>query len=93
MTVTLPDMNRSWLFKTVPVQRASSSAQVWQWQCVCAHGDVVDSNHVFATLAECVRDARRNGFDGEVDASDGSFTPDGYEINVRGSPSASMMRA
>jgi hypothetical protein len=92
MTVSLQDMNRRWLFKTVPVQRVSSSAQAWQWQCVCAHRDVLDSTHVFATLAECVRDARRNGFDGKVDPSEGSFTPNGYQIDVHGRVSASMMR-
>jgi hypothetical protein len=84
-------MNRSWLFKTVPVLRASSSAQAWQWECVCTDGDIVDSRVVFATLAECVRDARRHGFDGTVDPSAGAFTPDGYQINVRGCVSTSMM--
>ncbi|HEY0336004.1 MAG TPA: hypothetical protein VGC70_01590 [Burkholderiales bacterium] len=40
------------------------------------------SGQLFGTLAECVHDAQRHGFSGQVDPAQGSFTPGGYEISV-----------
>ena len=72
----------AWVFKPACRTDDRSTAQLWAWHARRADGGTVSSVLLFDTLSECVRDARRNGFDGEVDPTQGSFTPGGYEINV-----------
>jgi hypothetical protein len=74
--------DRTWLFKSVSCSDPSSTAQLWRWHARSAEGGSTFSAQLFGTLAECVHDAQRHGFSGQVDPAQGSFTPGGYEINV-----------
>jgi hypothetical protein len=74
--------NRIWRFKSVPHRVASTAiAHVWQWQTETPDGVLIASTEAFHTLIECVRDARRNGFTGELDPVTGVFTARDYEVH------------
>jgi hypothetical protein len=54
---------------------------LWRWEHT-VDGFTTFSAALFGTLAECVRDAQRHGFNGEVEPGQGAFAPGGYEINI-----------
>src|SRR4051794_4855026 len=81
----------AWFFRCASQRTDGAVAQLWGWRTVSGNGDERGSAAVFATLAECVRDAQRHGFDGEVDAAHGMFTPSGYEITVRPGGTAALL--
>jgi hypothetical protein len=56
--------------------------QVWQWRAEAIDGAVAVSDKGFATLPECVADAKRHGFAGDVDPSTGAFHTNHYEMKV-----------
>jgi hypothetical protein len=73
----------TWHFKSVRYNQSASTAQRWGWQAVWPDTSAEHSQRAFDTLADCVRDAQCNGFSGDVDPADGSFTFAGYQINVQ----------
>jgi hypothetical protein len=79
---TEPDAG-AWFFRCRSRRTDAAVAQLWGWRTLTDGGDEMGSAAVFATLADCVRDARRHGFDGDVDAAHGMFTASGYEIRVK----------
>ncbi|MDB5924883.1 MAG: hypothetical protein JWN13_3819 [Betaproteobacteria bacterium] len=76
-------MDRVWLFRCV-TQHSSANvvAQGWQWRVEAPDGAVSASSTSFGTLPECVADAKRHGFMGDVDPSTGTFTTTRYEMRV-----------
>jgi hypothetical protein len=71
-----------WHFNTVHYNDSASTAQRWRWRAVWSDTRAAHSEGVFHTLTDCVRDAQCNGFRGDVDPADGSFSFGGYQINV-----------
>jgi hypothetical protein len=73
--------NRIWRFSSVPHQPSPDAvAYLWQWR-VGVDGAVVSrSPKFFHTLDECVRDAQRNGFNGQVNSGSATFRRSGYRM-------------
>ena len=81
----MSDLNaRAWVFRPASHNDGQSTAQLWSWHASLADGRTTSSVLLFETLSDCVRDAQQHGFTGDVDPTDGSFTPQGYEISVVG---------
>jgi hypothetical protein len=77
----MPD--RLWVFKSVPHRTSNTSiAHVWVWRAESRNGAVTTSDGTFHTLASCVQDAQRSGFQGSVDPETGSFTAAAYQMKV-----------
>jgi hypothetical protein len=76
-------MDLSWHFRCFS-QRTNADivTQVWQWHVKAVDGTVSVPSKSFSTLPECVADAKRRGFKGDVDASTGRFTAPQYEMKV-----------
>lgn len=56
-------MNPTWEFFTRVVSTDATHCQsVWQWRCRCTYGS--EESPPFQSLAECVADARKNGYAG-----------------------------
>ena len=75
-------MDRVWLFRCVTQHSGTVVSQLWRWRVEARDGTVSLSTKAFNTLPECVGDAKRNGFMGDVDASTGTFTATHYEMKV-----------
>jgi hypothetical protein len=73
----------SWHFRRFS-ERASEDVvtQVWQWRAEAVDGTVSVPSRGFSTLPECVADAKRRGFMGDVNPSTGTFTASHYEMKV-----------
>jgi hypothetical protein len=76
-------MKLAWRFSRFS-QRTSEDvvSQVWLWRVEARNGTVSVPSKGFSTLAECVANAKRRGFMGDVDASTGRFTASHYETKV-----------
>jgi hypothetical protein len=76
-------MKLAWRFRCFS-QRTSADVvtQVWHWRVEAIDGTVSVPSRSFSTLPECVADAKRRGFMGDVDPSTGTFTASHYEMNV-----------
>lgn len=77
-------MDRVWLFRSITQHSSVTAvAQVWQWRVEARDGTVSVSRTSFGTLPECVGDAKRHGFMGDVDPSTGTFmAATHYEMKV-----------
>jgi hypothetical protein len=76
-------MKLAWRFRCFS-QRTSEDvvSQVWHWRVEAVDGTVSVPSKGFSTLPECVADAKRRGFMGDVDPSTGTFTASHYDMNV-----------
>jgi hypothetical protein len=76
-------MKLAWRFRCFS-QRTSADVvtQVWNWRVEAVNGTVSVPSRSFSTLSECVADAKRRGFMGDVDPSTGTFTASHYEMDV-----------
>lgn len=58
----------TWYFKTAIQRTRYTATQQWYWQIDTQHSVIaITSQRLFATLADCIADARENGFRGEVE--------------------------
>ncbi|HYC44969.1 MAG TPA: hypothetical protein VED01_05735 [Burkholderiales bacterium] len=58
----------TWCFKAAERRTRESSTHQWYWQIDTQHTLIaITSTRLFPTLAECIADARDNGFRGEVE--------------------------
>lgn len=64
----------AWCFKTATRQSRYTATHQWYWQIDAQHA-LLTSMRLFATLAECVDDARKNGFRGAIDRDSGHAHP------------------
>jgi hypothetical protein len=76
----MPDC--TWHFRSESYVAGGQVVFAWRWRVVRSDGAAEYSEAGFGTLDACIRDARRRGFDGEVDAASGAFAMDGYAITV-----------
>ena len=61
----------SWCFKSAAQRTRVSSTNQWYWQIDTDSADLsITSPRLFASIEECIEDARGNGFRGEVDVPD-----------------------
>ena len=61
----------SWCFKSAAQTTRISSSNQWYWQIDTQNMDIaITSPRLFASIEECIADARGNGFRGEVDVPD-----------------------
>jgi hypothetical protein len=76
-------VKRIWIFRNVTHRgSATDLTQVWQWRAEASDGTVSVSAKSFVTLPECVADAKRCGFAGDVDPSTGKFATTHYEMKI-----------
>ena len=61
----------TWRFHTVPVLKDKAIRYEWTWEAVPAEGPAEKAALSFASVSECIQDARRCGFTGEIDLSNG----------------------
>ena len=71
---------RTWSFKSVCHEQAGATAHLWKWEVCIGQSRIGESQSSFATLTECVCDARSRGFTGAVDAASGAFVSTEYRI-------------
>ena len=58
----------TWCFKSAAQRTRHTSTHRWYWQIDTQHTLIaVTSPRLFATIDECIDDARENGFRGEVE--------------------------
>lgn len=58
----------AWCFKTAARQTRESSTHQWYWQIDTSHTLIaITSMRLFASIEECIADARDSGFRGEVE--------------------------
>jgi hypothetical protein len=75
-------VNRTWRFSSVAHRERDATSHVWKWEAMIGERVIGKSRHRFSTLLECVRDAHRCGFAGDVDPATGSFVADKYHITT-----------
>lgn len=60
-----------WCFKSAAQRTRRTSTLQWYWQIDTQHTLIaITSTRLFATLEDCIADARENGFRGEVEIPD-----------------------
>jgi hypothetical protein len=75
-------VNRIWLFRCVTQHNLTVVTQLWEWRVEAQDGAASVSTRSFGTLPDCVADAKRHGFMGDVDPTTGTFTATHYEMKV-----------
>ena len=66
----------TWCFKSAAQRTRHSSTQSWYWQIDTSHNLIaITSPRLFATIDECIHDARENGFRGAVDVPEEPMHP------------------
>jgi len=61
----------TWCFKSAVQRTQHASTQQWYWQIDTQHTLIaITSTRLFATIADCIANARENGFRGDVDIPD-----------------------
>ena len=75
--------NRTWRFRSVSHEQAGATAHLWQWEVFIGQRSIGESQRFFNTLIECVCDAKRCGFTGDIDPASGAFISNEYRITTQ----------
>ena len=82
--------NRTWRFRSVCRDSGATTAHEWKWEVSIGQQRIGESKRLFSTLTECVQDAQRCGFAGDVDAATGLFLASEYRITTHDDGGATL---